>query len=159
MTHKDGVYPIAKPVKREKAARGLSRKSQMERKPSKLKKTPLGHASAEQREKVEREGPRITWELLPEHTVRLAEERLWFARGGLTPVDPAHVTPRAVGGCDDPLCVIGLPRVLHLLYDAGELDILPHLTHDEQAHAVSHLGILGALKRTTGENYVPERAA
>lgn len=143
MTRKDGIYPIAKPVKREKAARGLSRKSQMERKPSKLKRGPVGHASPAQRVKVEAQGCRVT-------AVRPAESYV---------VDPAHIVSRALGGCDHEDCVVGLRRDLHIKYDRGELDLLPHLTFDEQAHAASHLGILGALKRTTGENYVPESQA
>lgn len=117
------------------------KRTQMQRKPSKLKRTPLGHASPEQKAKVAREGARLSffdepWDTMP---------------------DAAHVTPRAIGGCDNELCVIGLHRKQHKLYDEDKLDILPYLTLEEQAHAVSHLGILGALKRTTGDNYVVEQ--
>jgi hypothetical protein len=114
----------------------LKRTSELRRGSSRLKRTPFGRASAEQKAKVERQGCRVSGALYGE----------W-------PIDPAHVTPRAIGGCDDPLCVVGLRRDLHRLYDDGELDILPYLTLDEQAHAVKHLGILGALKRTTGDDY------
>ena len=138
MTHKNGVYPVEKPQKREKAAKGLKR-SQMERRPSKLKRGPLGHASEAQKAKVRAQGCRIS---------------AWTFESGA--IHPAHVVDRGIGGCDDELCVIGLRADLHREYDAGELDILPYLTLEEQAHAVSHLGILGALKRTTGEQYVPE---
>lgn len=112
-----------------------------------LRRTPLGHASAEQKLKVKREGCRLS----ALHDSTLSSEIV---------VDPAHVTPRALGGCDEALCVIGLTRHNHLCYDRGELDILPWLSLEEQAHAVSHLGILGALRRTTGDEYavVPKEA-
>lgn len=101
------------------------------------KRTTLGHASAQQKAKVAREGARI-------------------AAPSSGPVDPAHITPRTQGGCDHEDCVCGLPRRLHERYDEGKLDILPYLTRAEQAHAAGHLGLLGALRRTTGEDYVPE---
>lgn len=158
MSHKDGVMPISKPEKRPKSHKGLSRSSQMERKPSKLRKSPLGHASAEQKAKVEREGPRLDWTVRfsPELHV-LILERLPYGVTTLGSTDPAHITPRTQGGCDSEHCICPLPRVLHDLYDEGKLDLLPWLTLEEQSHAVKHLGILGALKRTTGENYIPER--
>jgi hypothetical protein len=124
------------------------KRSPMVRKPSKLKRTPLGHASPAQKAKVAAQGCRIPD---PEGYVASAD--------GSLPVDPAHITPRTAGGCDHPDCVVGLYRGFHRLYDEGNLDLLPYLTLEEQAHAVSHLGILGALKRTTGDNYVPEKPA
>jgi len=93
-------------------------------------------ASPDQRAKVQTQGCRVTAE-----------------HGGH--VHPAHVTDRALGGCDDPLCVVGLRADLHRLYDMGEFDLLPHLTLEEQAHAASHSGLLGALQQTTGQRYVP----
>lgn len=141
---KQGVLPVEKPEPRKKGPKGLAR-TPIERKPSRLKRTPLGHASPEQKRKVERQGARFT---------NLRTEAAFDFT-----VDPMHVTPRGIGGCDHEDCVIGAPRSLHNKYDRGELDILPFLTLDEQAHAVKHLGILGALKRTTGENYVPERTS
>lgn len=77
-------------------------------------------------------------------------------------VDPAHVTPRSVGGCHDPECVIALCRSCHGRYDRQQypwLDVLPLLTTAEQAHAVSHLGIVGALERTTNIGWLPETNA
>src|SRR4051812_31542325 len=74
-------------------------------------------------------------------------------------VDPAHVTPRSVGGCADPDCVIPLCRAHHRRYDRQEapwLDVLPVLTVDEQAHVVRHLRIVGALERTTNVGWLPE---
>jgi hypothetical protein len=116
------------------------KRTQMTRKPSKLRRGPVGHASPAQRVKVEAQGCRIS-------AARPAEAYV---------VDPAHVVSRALGGCDDPLCIVGLRRDLHIQYDRGELSILEYLTLAEQAHVASHLGLLGALKRTTGERYVPE---
>lgn len=145
---KRGVTPVEKPERRKKGAKGLAR-TQMERKPSKLKRGPVGHASPEQKAKVEREHARIL-------CLETAAAGTEYAG---VPLDPAHVVPRALGGCDHEDCIVPLSRFQHERYDRGELDLLPHLTLDEQAHAVKHLGILGALKRTTGENYVPETLA
>jgi hypothetical protein len=134
------VTPIARLQKREKTVKGLKR-SQMERKPSTLKQAPLGHASVEQKEKVLREGLRF-------------ETKDTFDGGRL---EPAHVVPRPHGGCNHEDCVCPLTHLQHERYDRGELSILEHLTLAEQSHAVGHVGILGVLKRTTGETYVPER--
>ena len=80
-------------------------------------------------------------------------------------LDAAHLTPRPLGGCDDPLCVVPLTRAEHRAFDAGELDILgalvPHYTA-EIAHALEHYrGDLPALlERLTGAKWRPvERAA
>jgi hypothetical protein len=73
--------------------------------------------------------------------------------GARTRVDPAHLVPRAVGGCDDALCVVPLCRIHHRAYDRGALDLVPHLEPDhraEAAHAVGHLGLAGALRRLSG---------
>ena len=70
------------------------------------------------------------------------------------PTDAAHIVDRSLGGCDDAACTIPLCRTAHEAYDAHELDILPLLTYDEQAHAVGHLGILRALERITGSEWL-----
>jgi hypothetical protein len=61
---------------------------------------------------------------------------------------------RALGGCDFFDCVIPLCRDAHRAFDAHRLDILPLLTHEEQAHAVSHLGIVAAYHRLTGRREI-----
>jgi hypothetical protein len=71
-----------------------------------------------------------------------------------TPVDPAHVVSRARGGCNDPECVIALCREHHRQYDEGWLDVLPLLSKAEQAHAVSHVGMVSALHQTTNVRWV-----
>ena len=71
-----------------------------------------------------------------------------------TGVDPAHLIPRSLGGCGDPLCVVPLcRRPCHRAYDSGELDLLPHLEpawRAQLAHAVGHVGLIGALRRISG---------
>jgi hypothetical protein len=80
--------------------------------------------------------------------------------GSVARVDPAHLVPRALGGCDDSACVVALCRVHHRAYDSGELDLLPYLEptcRHEIAHAVVHLGLIGALRRLTRRRTVGEQ--
>jgi hypothetical protein len=69
-------------------------------------------------------------------------------------VDPAHLIPRSLGGCGDPVCVVPLcRRPCHRAYDSGELDLLLHLEPAWRAqlpHAVGHVGLVGALRRIAG---------
>ena len=65
-------------------------------------------------------------------------------------IDPAHLIPRSLGGCGDPLCVVPLCRDCHRAYDTGRLDLLPHLEpawRAQLAHAVAHVGLMAALRR------------
>jgi len=65
-------------------------------------------------------------------------------------IDPAHLIPRSLGGCGDALCVVALCRTCHRAYDGGRLDLLPHLEpawRAQVAHAVGHVGLMGALRR------------
>ena len=69
------------------------------------------------------------------------------------PIDPAHLVPRSLGGCDHPLCVVALCRSCHRRYDTGDLDLVAWLEPDhraEAAHAVAHLGLARALRRISG---------
>lgn len=50
----------------------------------------------------------------------------------------------------DPVDVVPLCERHHQAYDKRELDLLPFLTIEEQAAAVSHVGIISALRRLTG---------
>ena len=73
-------------------------------------------------------------------------------------IDPAHLIPRSMGGCGDPLCVIPACRVHHRAYDRGELDLLPFLEpawRAQLAHAVGHVGLIGALRRISGMRREP----
>jgi hypothetical protein len=75
--------------------------------------------------------------------------------GATSRVDPAHLISRAQGGCGAPACCIALCRVHHRAYDAGELDLLPHLEpgfRAQLAHAVGHVGLIGALRRISGSS-------
>lgn len=69
--------------------------------------------------------------------------------------DPAHVIPRSrigVGmGGEDALNIVPLCRLCHIDYDQGKLDLLPHLTREEQAYAVGLVGLAEAYRRTTNE--------
>jgi hypothetical protein len=65
-------------------------------------------------------------------------------------IDPAHLIPRSLGGCGDPLRVLPLCRTHHRTYHRGELDLLPYLEpawRAQLAHAVGHAGLIGALRR------------
>lgn len=95
-------------------------------------------ASPQQRRKVQRQGCRITGE-----------------HGGH--VHAAHVCDRGLGGCEHEDCVIGLRADYHRLYDMQRFDVLPHLTLEEQAHLVAHVGLISALEQSTGERWAPVR--
>jgi hypothetical protein len=65
-------------------------------------------------------------------------------------ITPAHLAARSLGGCDDPDCVVPLCWMHHRAYDTGRLELLPHLEPQwrrEVAHAVLHLGLVGAYRR------------
>jgi hypothetical protein len=65
-------------------------------------------------------------------------------------ITPAHLAARSLGGCDHPDCVVPLCWMHHRAYDTGRLELLPHLEprwRAEIAHAVLHLGLIGAYRR------------
>ena len=108
---------------------------------SRPRRQPISPASAEQRSKT-REAVSIV--------------------SGEYGCDPAHIWPRGLGGCDDPLCVVPLTRAEHAAYDLGELDLLPYLlAHGlvaELQHALGHArgDLLGLAHVLTGVRWVPE---
>jgi hypothetical protein len=70
--------------------------------------------------------------------------------------DPAHVIPKSLGGCSHELCCVSLCRA----YDTGRLDLLPYLEpvwRAQLAHAVGHVGLIGALRRISGSRRDPAR--
>ncbi len=80
--------------------------------------------------------------------------------GARSDIDPAHLVPRSLGGCDHPLCVVAPCRMHHRAYDRGRLDLVPYLEprcRNQAAHAVTHLGLAGALRRLSGRR-APESA-
>jgi 5-methylcytosine-specific restriction endonuclease McrA len=66
-------------------------------------------------------------------------------------LEAAHVIPRSLGGDQHELATVPLCRSCHRAYDSRELDLLPHLTHAEQAHAVGLVGMFTAWHVITGE--------
>jgi predicted restriction endonuclease len=79
--------------------------------------------------------------------------------GVLTRVDPAHLVPRSLGGCDAADCVVPLCRAHHRAYDQGALDLVAHLDpgwRTEVCHAIGHLGLVRALRRLSGRRSVGE---
>jgi hypothetical protein len=69
-------------------------------------------------------------------------------------IDPSHLIPRSLGGCGDEACVVPVCRRHHRAYDRGELDLLPYLEpawRAQLAHAVGHVGMIGALRRISGD--------
>lgn len=65
-------------------------------------------------------------------------------------VEAAHTIGRAHDGAVvKPSDIVPLCTKHHMLYDAHRLDLLPYLTHEEQASAVGHVGIVSALRRLT----------
>ena len=76
-------------------------------------------------------------------------------------VDAAHVIPRSLG-CGDALDVVPLCRACHRAYDTGRLDLLPYLEpkwRAQVAHAVGHVGLIGALRQISGNHRDPKPGA
>lgn len=66
-------------------------------------------------------------------------------------VEAAHTIGRKYDGpIVDSRDIVPLCRTHHTAYDKHELDLLPYLTHEEQTAAVSHVGIVSAMRRLTG---------
>jgi hypothetical protein len=62
---------------------------------------------------------------------------------GRAPVDPAHLVPQRLGGCDHRDCVIALCRVHHRLFDEARLRLDVYVGAEqaaEMAHALRHVG-------------------
>lgn len=79
-------------------------------------------------------------------------------RCGGRPVDPAHLVPRALGGCEEADCVVALCRACHRAFDRRELDLLVGLEpghRRELAHALSHMPLVRLIERITGERWAP----
>ena len=112
-----------------------------------MKRRTLERYWSDARVKVDREG---RCRLCPEvyglqfaHTIaRTHDERVELEDGSIA----IYVDP------DDgvPLC----PQC-HADYDARRVSVLEVLTHDEQAAAVAHVGIVRAMHRLTGQRDVP----
>lgn len=74
--------------------------------------------------------------------------------------DAAHTVDRSISksGFDNPDLIVPLCSDIkggaghHQMYDAHTLDILPYLTHEEQAAMVREVGMARAWKRATGSD-------
>jgi hypothetical protein len=91
-----------------------------------------------------------------EQRAKVAGQRCLVCGGH--PVDPAHLVPRSLGGCDQPDCVSALCRRCHRAYDRSELDLLPHLEprfRAELAHGLGHVGLVALLQRVSGVRWRP----
>jgi hypothetical protein len=81
-----------------------------------------------------------------------AEGECRVCRNGIG-LEAAHVIGRVhdpANGKVRPVDIVPLCPACHREYDGRRLDLLPYLTHEEQAAAVEHVGIIGALRRTGG---------
>jgi predicted restriction endonuclease len=90
----------------------------------------------------------------PAQRAKVAGQRC-IVCGAATRIDPAHLVPRAIGGCDEADCVVALCRTHHRAYDQAGLDLVAFLEPDyrrEVAHAVLHLGLTGSLRRLGGRD-------
>lgn len=82
-----------------------------------------------------------------------AEGRCRACAGGSI-IDAAHIIPRSrvqAGPGEDPRNIVPLCRFCHGLFDSNRLDITGLLSHEEQAYAVSLVGIAEAMRRLTGD--------
>jgi hypothetical protein len=130
---------------RRRRQKGLRRRARLERRAAlrrltPLRRTPVSPASEAQRAKVAGQACLVC---------------------GKRPVDPAHLAPRSLGGCEDAHCSIPLCRACHRRYDRGELDLLPRLEpgyRTELAHALAHLSLLSLLRLVTGTRWRPADA-
>ena len=85
---------------------------------------------------------------------KVATEGQCRACGSTQIVDPAHLIPRSriTQGGMDPRNIVPLCRLCHMQHDQGAgLDLLPYLTREEQAHAVSLVGLAEAYRRICGK--------
>jgi hypothetical protein len=71
--------------------------------------------------------------------------------GAVDNLQAAHVIGRShdpANGKVRPVDVVPLCGPCHMQYDGRSLSLLPYLTHDEQAAAVEHVGMVSAYRRT-----------
>ena len=119
----------------------LKRGSGPKRKSAPKRPKPISSFSDAQREKVRRSGCIVTMADALERTVH-----------------PAHLAPRTQGGCQDPLCVVGLVPEVHRAFDDGQFDLQPYLVGrhvEELQHALGHYkgDVVGLLQRLTGRRW------
>ena len=74
--------------------------------------------------------------------------------GSHSGLQAAHIIPRSLGGRQHRDSIVPLCERDHRSYDNFRLDILPYLTHDEQAEAVRVMGLERARRRLAPSAYV-----
>jgi hypothetical protein len=127
---------------RLRTRKALRRKAKLRRQRALRRQTPLGRTAVSPASDAQR--------------LKVAGKACLVCRK--QPVDPAHLWPRSLGGCDHPDCVVPLDRRCHRAYDRGELDLLPYLEPGyrvELAHALEHLSLVALLRRVTGTRWTP----
>ena len=73
-------------------------------------------------------------------------------------LEAAHIIARSQGGTDDPRGIVPLCAGDHYLYDSHDLDLGGVLTRDEEAYAVSLVGLEAAYRRINPVAYRAIRA-
>jgi hypothetical protein len=120
----------------------LQRRTPLRRGPSSLRRTPLGHCTSAQKERVRDRA-----------CIVCAEHR--------GDCHPAHVIDRAVVSVEvanDVRAVVPLCSGCHREYDTDSLDLSPYLEpswRDSAAWAVEAVGMFRALRRITGQRWAP----
>lgn len=135
---KAGITPVDRPAPKEKAPSQLKR-SQMKRRPSKLKRGPVGRCTDAQKARV------------IEHCCIVCGKH--FNR-----CQPAHLVPRghpkmSDAAADDVRAVVPLCHEDHLSFDEG-MDLLPYLEphwRDAQEWAAGAVGLATAVRSISGE--------
>jgi hypothetical protein len=122
------------------------------RTPLRRGRKPPRRASLKRRRNLRRTAPLKRTSVAPASAVQRAKVAglRCLVCGAMTRIDPTHLVPRSLGGCDAADCVVPLCRVHHRAYDQGGLDLVAHLEpgwRREVAHAVGHVGLVGALRR------------
>jgi hypothetical protein len=121
----------------------LQRKTALARGNGPRRRSPLGHCTPEQRERVRGVACIVCGEYSGS-------------------CHPAHVIDRATvsqEAADDVRAVVALCFPDHRAYDEGRLDLLPYLEphwRDSLEWAVRAVGLLRALRRITNQRWVPE---
>lgn len=122
------------------------RRTELKRKPSKLRRTPLGHCT-------------------PAQKARVQDRACLGCSHHAGECHPAHVIDRAqvtAEQADDERAVVPLCFDCHREYDAGDLDIsvgLEPMWRDSWCWAVESVGFFRALRRITNHRWVVEDAA
>jgi hypothetical protein len=118
------------------------KRSELKRGSGPRRRTPLGHCTPDQRERVRDRACIVCGEYAGD-------------------CHPAHVIDRAAvnANCaDDVRAVVPLCPMCHRAYDAGLLDLSPHLEphwRDAVAWAVEAVGLFRALRRITNQRWAP----